>query len=38
MYEQFMCDFTYRDSVSRQVYLFISFVNFRATSSKHGWR
>ena len=32
MYEQFMGDFTYRDSASRQVQLFISFVNFRATS------
>ena len=32
MYEQFMSDFTYRDSASRQVQLFISFVNFRATS------
>ena len=29
---QFMGDFTYRDSASRQVQLFISFVNFRATS------
>ena len=32
MYEQFMGDFTYRDSASRQVQLFVSFVNFRATS------
>ena len=36
MYEQFMGDFTYRDSASRQVqffsWLFISLVNFRATS------
>ena len=33
MYEQFMGDFTYRDSASRQVqFLFFSFVNFRATS------
>ena len=32
MYEQFMGDFTYRDSASRQVQLFISFVNFRAAS------
>ena len=32
MYEQFLGDFTYRDSASRQVQLFISFVNFRATS------
>ena len=31
MYEQFMGDFTYRDSGSRQVQLFLSFVNFRAT-------
>ena len=30
MYEQFI--HTYRDSASRQVQLFISFVNFRATS------
>ena len=32
MYEQFMADYTYPDSESRQVQLFISFVNFRATS------
>ena len=32
MYEQFMGDYTYRDSASRQVQFFISFVNFRATS------
>ena len=32
MYEQFMGDFTYRDSASRQVQLFFRFVNFRATS------
>ena len=32
MYEQFMGDYTYHDSASRQVQLFISFVNFRATS------
>ena len=32
MYEQFMGDFTYRDSASRQVQLFMSFVNFGATS------
>ena len=32
VYEQFMGDFTYRDSASRQVQLFISFMNFRATS------
>ena len=31
MYEQFMGDFNYRDSGSRQVQLFLSFVNFRAT-------
>ena len=35
MYEQFMGDFTYRDSASRQVRLFISFVNFRATRLLH---
>ena len=32
MYEQFMGDFTYRDSESREVQLFIGFVNFRVTS------
>ena len=32
MYEQFMGDFTYRDSASRQVRLFCRFVNFRANS------
>ena len=32
MYEQFMSDFTYCDSASRQVQLFISFVKFQATS------
>ena len=32
MYKQFMGDFTYRDSASRQVQSFFSFVNFRATS------
>ena len=38
MYEQFMGDFTYRDSGSRQVQLFsLSFVNFRA-SGKAGNR
>ena len=32
MYEQFMGDFTYRDSGSRQVqFIFLRFVNFRAT-------
>ena len=31
MYEQFVGDFTYRDSGSRQGQLFLSFVNFRAT-------
>ena len=32
MYEQFMGDFTHRDSGSRQVqFIFLSFVNFRAT-------
>ena len=35
MYEQVMGDFTYRDSGSRQVQLFLSFVNFRATSLLH---
>ena len=35
MYEQFMSDFTYRDSTSRQVQLFLNFVNFRATSLLH---
>ena len=32
MYEQFMVDYTYRDSASRLVQLFIRLVNFRATS------
>ena len=35
MYEQFMGDFTYRDSGSREVQLFLSFVNFRATILLH---
>ena len=35
MYEQLMGDFTYRDWASRQVVLFYSFVNFRATSLLH---
>ena len=35
MYELFMGDFTYRDSASRQVQLFISFVKLRATSLLH---
>ena len=35
MYEQFMGDFTYRDSASRQVQLFFSLVNFQATSLLH---
>ena len=35
MYEQFMGDFTYRDSGFRQVQIFLSFVNFRATSLLH---
>ena len=35
MYEQFMSDFTYRDSASHQVQLFTSLVNFRATSLLH---
>ena len=37
MYEQFMGDFTYRDSASRQVPLFIRFVRFRATGSTKTW-
>ena len=32
MFEQFMSDFAHRDSAPWQVQLFISFVNFRATS------
>ena len=35
MFEQLLVDFTYRDSAYRQVQLFISFVNFRATSLLH---
>ena len=35
MFEQLMGDFTYRDSAFGQVLLFISFVNFRATSLIH---
>ena len=36
MYEKFMGDFTYRDSGSRQVQLFLlSFVNFRASILLH---
>ena len=35
MYEQFMSNFTYRDSASRQVELFLSFMNFQATSLLH---
>ena len=35
MYGQFMGDFTYRDSGSRQVQLFLRFVNFRATILLH---
>ena len=35
MYELFMGDFTYRDSGSRQVQLFLSFMNFRATILLH---
>ena len=31
MYEQFMGDFTYCDSGSWEVQLFLSFMNFRAT-------
>ena len=33
MYEQFMGDFTFRDSASRQVQLFISSVNFTSDHS-----
>ena len=35
MCEKFMGDFTYRDSGSRQVQLFLSFVNFRASILLH---
>ena len=35
MYEQFMGDLTYRASGSRQVQLFLSFGNFRATILLH---
>ena len=35
MYEQFMGDFTNRAAGSRQVHLFLSFVNFRATILLH---
>ena len=35
MHEKFMGDFTYRDSGSRQVQLFLSFVNFRASILLH---
>ena len=35
MYEQFMGDFTYCDSASRQVQLFFSFLNFQAISLLH---
>ena len=35
MYEKFMVDFTYRNSESRQVQLFLSFVNFRASILLH---
>ena len=35
MYEKFMGDFTHRDSGSRQVQLFLRFVNFRATVLLH---
>ena len=35
MYEKFMGDFIYRDSGSRQVQLFLSFVNFRASILLH---
>ena len=35
MYEQFMSDFSHRDSAPRPVQLFISFVNFPAISLLH---
>ena len=35
MFEPFMGGFSYRDSTSRQVLLFLSFVNFWATSLLH---
>ena len=35
MFEPFMGNFSYRDSTSRQVQLFLNFVNFRATSLFH---
>ena len=35
MYEQFMGDFTHRDSGTRQVQFFLRFVNFRATVLLH---
>ena len=35
MLEQFLGDFTYCDSAFRQGQLFISFLNFRATSLLH---
>ena len=35
MYEQFMGDFTYCDSASRQVQLFFNFMNFQAISVLH---
>ena len=37
MYEKFIGDFTYRDSGSRQVQLFLSFVNFRASILLHSY-
>ena len=35
MFEPFMGDFSYRDLTSRQVQLFLTFVNFRVTSLLH---
>ena len=35
MYEKFTGDFPYGDSGSRQVQLFLSFVNFQATNLLH---
>ena len=35
MHEQFTSDFPYRDSGSRQIQLFLSFMNFQATILLH---
>ena len=35
MFEPFMGDFSYRDLTSRQVQLFLTFVNFRVASLLH---